>query len=409
MIMFIYLLLSFMGYHFVYFSYCSYIFNSNKFPLNKGIVCGIINFIFWYVYVFHIDIVYEPLIFVLYAIILALETKFVFKVKLVHMLFISVTFCINLFAKRMVFLAIGALMEGGIKTETMVTVDNTAIVASISFLVSISTINSARSLVPRNSLDTILSDSKNISFLTAAFSLLYVMLFVNLMTICIETGDNALLYLYIILGSFSIFAFAVFIIFAHSLAELRISTDTYEKISKKNSEEKEVLKELEKEAITDDLTSLYTRDYVNITIDKLIAENKEVFIAFIDLDNLKVVNDSYGHDEGDFYIITVAKLINEYFREDVICRYGGDEIIVVGQYLNEQDITLKLIKCYAAVNAIPKMYKKEYQTSISYGVAYKQTYENISADELIAIADARMYELKKNKNKHRKVISPKTN
>ncbi len=399
--------ISFIAYHHTFFSYCAYIFNVNKFPRMAGFICGAINFSFWIVYSCYVPIRFEPLAIFLYAIFLLIETKIVFKANTIQMLFISVTFTINLFAKRLAALATTALFNHGIITDVIVDIKLSLFVSMVCFTVSVSTIGFAKKMIPRNSLDTILSDNKNLAFLTTAYSILFVTLFSFLLTISID-GGRELLYHYVVLGFVVISAFAVFIIFAYNLAELRIQTETYKRLSRKNTEDLEKIKDLEQVAIKDPLTYLYTRNYADELIEKMISKNRYFFVAFVDLDGLKVVNDVHGHDEGDFYIKTVAEILQDYFKEDSVCRYGGDEIVVVGTCDVEDAVTKKIIQSYKAVANIPKLYHKPYTTSISYGIAFKHPNEIITAAELIAISDARMYELKKSNKKHRKVVSVET-
>ncbi len=398
--------LMFIAYHYTFFSYCSYIFNVNKFPKLAGVICGIINFSFWWIYVFNVPVIFECIAIIVYAIFLFIETGIVFKANLIQMLFISITFTINLFAKRLAVLATVALFNDGIIVDVMSDVQYSVLVAVICFAVSVSTIGFARKTIPRNSLDTILSDNKNLAFLTTAYSILFVTLFVFLLTIDVDAGRE-LLYHYVTLGFISISAFAVFIMFAYKLAELRIQTETYKRLSLKNTEDLEKIKNLEQVAIKDTLTYLYTRDYADELIQKMIDDKEFFFVAFIDLDGLKIVNDVHGHEEGDFYIKTVADILQDYFKDDTVCRYGGDEIVIVGTCNAEDETTRKLIQSYKAVVTIPKQYNKPYTTSISYGVAFRHPNEVLTASELIAISDARMYALKKSNKKHRKVISVK--
>ncbi len=395
--------LSFIGYHLTFFSYCAYIFNVNKFPKRMGVLCGSINLAFWLVYMLAIPVNLEPLMIVLYAFLLLLETKLVFKTGVVQMLFIGVTFTINLFAKRLALLAIFALFNGGLITDVFADVKLMLLVGILSFVISIQTISVARKMIPRNSLDIILADNKNISFLTAAFSILLTTLFMFQLTLSVDGGSGLLIH-YAVLGALVIAAFAIFIVFAFFLAELRIQTETYKRLSRKNTEDLENLKGLEQEAIKDTLTGLYTRDFADDAVQRLVTSRSDFFVAFIDLDGLKIVNDIHGHEEGDFYIQTVAETLTDYFTDDLVCRYGGDEMVIVGQYRAGDEVTKRLIWCYNAVANIPKQFNKKYSTSISYGVAFKRSTEMISAADLIAIADARMYELKKSNKKHRKVV-----
>ncbi len=397
------LVLSFIGYHYTFFSYCVYIFNLNKYPKFASVVCAGVNLCFWFIYIFYIPANYEAIAMLVYAIVLLIETRKVFNVKLIQMLFISVTFTINLFAKRLAALATISLVNHSTIANSISEVNILILVATICFTMSISTIRFARKMIPRNSLDTILSDNKNLAFLTTAYSILFCTLFAFFLTIGVDGG----LVHYVVLGLVVISAFAVFIVFAYNLAELRIQTETFKRISQKNTEDLQEIKDLEKIAVKDALTYLYTRDYADELINKLIAEEDLFFVAFVDLDGLKTINDDHGHEEGDFYIKTVAEILQDYFKDDTACRYGGDEIVIVGKCTTEDEVTKRLIQTYKAVISIPKIHHKKYKTSISYGVAFKHANEIITASKLIAIADSRMYELKKSNNKNRKVVSLK--
>ncbi len=87
---------------------------------------------------------------------------------------------------------------------------------------------------------------------------------------------------------------------------------------------------LENESKIDELTKICNRRGFYVAADRLISEpaNKdcEFVVCFADMDNLKMVNDSYGHIEGDFSLRLTADCLNEVFGEDaVIGRMGGDE------------------------------------------------------------------------------------
>ena len=93
-------------------------------------------------------------------------------------------------------------------------------------------------------------------------------------------------------------------------------------------------KELEYYAATDTMTGVYNRRIGLILLEKEIARsnrNTTLFtICFVDLDNLKVINDTFGHQEGDFFIIQIVNIFKENLREsDTICRMGGDEFLVI--------------------------------------------------------------------------------
>ena len=92
--------------------------------------------------------------------------------------------------------------------------------------------------------------------------------------------------------------------------------------------------ELERQSATDPLSGLLNRRAFNSVLDattaKVIKTEGIYSIIMIDLDNFKWVNDTYGHDAGDHVIKSISVLCQRVFREqDHICRYGGDEIVVL--------------------------------------------------------------------------------
>lgn len=92
--------------------------------------------------------------------------------------------------------------------------------------------------------------------------------------------------------------------------------------------------ELLEQAIRDPLTGLYNRRYLNETLSreiKLTTRNKKpLSIIAMDVDHFKKINDAYGHQVGDLFLIEIAKLIKKYARgSDFICRSGGEEFLMV--------------------------------------------------------------------------------
>ncbi|GAI70295.1 unnamed protein product, partial [marine sediment metagenome] len=171
-------------------------------------------------------------------------------------------------------------------------------------------------------------------------------------------------------------------------------------------ERKRMEEELKRLAHYDTFIGVYNRGYGLELFQrqlKLSKRNKSpLLLAYSDLDNLKDINDEFGHKEGDKVMVKVAKLFKSILREvDIITRMGGDEFLVIflDSSLNEIPIIRKrLSKELARLNQISKKpYKIEFSTGFSnYDPANPQ-----SMDELIRIADQKMYEEKKRKNKGR--------
>lgn len=109
-----------------------------------------------------------------------------------------------------------------------------------------------------------------------------------------------------------------------------IMLSSYRNVFTKKHHELEVItNEYHELAYTDTLTGLGNRGYVFEELDKLIAEKRSFITLMIDLDNFKVVNDTYGHLEGDKLLVNVAKQLTKSCPASVSARYGGDEFIIV--------------------------------------------------------------------------------
>ncbi len=171
-------------------------------------------------------------------------------------------------------------------------------------------------------------------------------------------------------------------------------------------ERKRMEEELKKLAHYDTLTGAYNRGYGLELLQRQLKLSKRdkspLLLAYSDLDNLKDINDEFGHDEGDRAMVQVAKLFKSILREvDIITRMGGDEFLLIflDSSLNEIPIIRKrLSKELARLNQISKKpYKIDFSTGFSnYDPANPQL-----MDELIRIADQNMYKEKKRKNKGR--------
>ncbi|HET8707939.1 MAG TPA: diguanylate cyclase, partial [Pseudomonadales bacterium] len=92
--------------------------------------------------------------------------------------------------------------------------------------------------------------------------------------------------------------------------------------------------ELREQAIRDPLTGLYNRRYLTETLGRELArtrrEKSMLSIVMLDIDHFKKVNDNFGHQAGDQFLMRISKEISSRARSsDIICRYGGEEILLV--------------------------------------------------------------------------------
>ena len=124
-------------------------------------------------------------------------------------------------------------------------------------------------------------------------------------------------------------------------------------------------------------------------------ERRAFALCFADIDDLKHVNDSFGHAEGDRYILSVAGILLGFARDAVVCRMGGDEfmLLIPGWSAESAAARLKLLR--KRLSACRDEQTAAYDHGISYGVIGVGAENTLAAEELIAIADERMYEHKR--------------
>lgn len=141
-------------------------------------------------------------------------------------------------------------------------------------------------------------------------------------------------------------------------------------------------------------TSVRNRLFFEEYMEQILAEKKEATLCYMDVDNLKYVNDHYGHLEGDNYLRAFTELLNKYFRRsDVIARIGGDEFcLILPGSLKE----LALRKLKSARTEFQETHTKDYSRGFSYGVyEINGATDGITLKEIIREADSRMYKYKR--------------
>jgi len=169
---------------------------------------------------------------------------------------------------------------------------------------------------------------------------------------------------------------------------------------------RKVEEKLKKLARVDTLTGCYNRGYGLELLDrqmKLSHRSKfPLLLAFLDIDKFKPINDNFGHDEGDMVLKEVVKLFKATLREiDIICRMGGDEFLLVFPDNSLKDVPQIKERLNKNLMDLNQTLKKPYQIEFSMGLSEYDPEKPLSMDELIRIADQKMYEEKGRKKKGR--------
>ena len=160
--------------------------------------------------------------------------------------------------------------------------------------------------------------------------------------------------------------------------------------------------ELEKLASTDILTGLANRRAGIMFLEQQISLSKRngftLTVCFIDVDGLKAVNDIQGHEMGDDLIKSSAMILSNTLRDsDLVCRLGGDEFLVIFPDCNIKQATELWDRVNAEIERLNSDSDKSYQISFSHGFSEFTSSNNLSANQLISLADSEMYKEKKKK------------
>ena len=144
----------------------------------------------------------------------------------------------------------------------------------------------------------------------------------------------------------------------------------------------------------DKLTNVYNRRYFENIFFSKVRDVSGFNIVIFDLNGLKMVNDTYGHLAGDKYIVEfIGKIKNELKDNEILARYGGDEFIGI-YFRNQEELADIFYRIIRELKENPLMFDgADVPCSFSFGMA-NCTRDSKNYEELIKIADDRMYKLK---------------
>jgi len=168
------------------------------------------------------------------------------------------------------------------------------------------------------------------------------------------------------------------------------------------------IEELETHAYYDSLTQLYNRNFGMLTLDTWLHEKRQFVLVFVDLDSLKYVNDKYGHNEGDIYIINAAKYLKTFSPDTIVCRIGGDEFMMLAPDTDYYKAEATLNSIYDKFINEEYLIDKPFQYSLSFGIVAVGRDNKMSASDVLSVADERMYQNKRMRKKERRTSLPES-
>jgi diguanylate cyclase (GGDEF)-like protein len=172
--------------------------------------------------------------------------------------------------------------------------------------------------------------------------------------------------------------------------------------------------ELQEQAIRDHLTGLYNRRYLGETLERELSRatrgNYPVSLVMIDIDHFKNLNDAFGHHMGDSILKSFAEQLMEQTRvEDIICRYGGEEFLVLLPNIparGAHEIAERWRQVFQETHAFHD--ENHTNVTVSCGVA-EFPVDGHTAEDLVAAADKSLYQAKalgRNRSSHTGMEKP---
>ncbi len=165
-----------------------------------------------------------------------------------------------------------------------------------------------------------------------------------------------------------------------------------------------VLIDLRHSSHIDELTGIYNRRgfYIfskqQMDIYMRHIADRKIYILSADMDNFKFINDTYGHNSGDFALKDAASILNSTFRDsDIIGRVGGDEFAILTITSADADENVILDRLDGQLKMFNEIKGRQYQLSMSIGAVEYNPEKKDSMDDLLLMADSLMYKNKQSK------------
>ncbi len=183
--------------------------------------------------------------------------------------------------------------------------------------------------------------------------------------------------------------------------KIQIGSNTVLKFSLQDQLEEQYQKSIYESATRDGLTRIFNKKYFLDTLQKEFAyclrHQVELSLVMFDIDHFKRINDTWGHQAGDYVLVRVAQRISETIRtEDVFSRYGGEEFALMLRETGEDQAFICAERCRRAVETTEFNFNgTPIRVTISLGVATLHESDFVQPEDLIASADMYLYRAKR--------------
>lgn len=350
-----------------------------------------------YLFNLHQAIIMAGLFFIFY-----IEFQFLYGEKKLKSIFGSLSFCVNLFCVCLIYKGIYTLVTGIHFSQTTLNMEINLFCISVAMMTAVCYLLLFKKYVSYNFMNFINTNIQNVQFSMLLLLFIYIYLIVNTTNYYTLDYYPTLPWLQIKIGICGIIGFVIAIVYAFMLGKLLLFENRSVEIEQIIQVQEGEQEKLENIAYFDVSTNSYKRAYGMEYLEESIKRNKNVFsVVFFDLDGLKMVNDKFGHNEGDIYIESVVNVLRNVFGKYMICRMGGDEFMVVLRDTNQFNAIRYAVQAFESIEMMSKISGKPYPMSMSYGVLDVNIKNKLTSEQILEIVDRRMYEFKNNRKKAR--------
>ncbi len=401
-------ILSFTLYSLAFYFYATKLFGRST-KIQYGIASLFNAFLYIY-YIFYVSFEYEYIAIVALFLIYIIQVKLIFKQNYLTILFRALTLTLHVIAMRMIVIGSFALMYDMPIYELARNQELRILTSTVFFFIAFPYVFIVRAIFIKINFVSVLKDGKSIAFSIYVLTAIFLYCVYTVGSLYPATFPEVkLIYVVIKTGACSLVGFFLCFTYEYVFTNLRWHQNKYQALSEALEQGEKDLEQLSYEASVDAFTGLKVRDVAYTRLEHFLSDNEPFYAIFLDMNGLKTVNDQFGHAEGDFYILQTVEILKNIFNRETVTRLGGDEFFVIGKLFDGASPRTKIEKLLYEVDQIAKIHHKKYETSISYGIALidgSEETSNITPDEIIKLADERMYQYKKVRNLQRSVIVP---
>ena len=338
--------------------------------------------------------------FLLVFLLILLEFLFFFKDRLITSIFASGIFIFHIMNTYMLIFGLISLLNDISSLEEMREKGLYPALVFLVLLVLIISLEIFKKIVVKDVIQILLKNIRQLYFVTT--SLILINIYLCILSVSYENIPYSSMLFFFFLSTSILLYGAFYTSFNHAvrmsvLMEYEIrSKDLEQQLEESNRN----VGRYQSIAFTDPLTGVRNRRYGLRKLDQFLEGKVNFSLCFIDLDHLKEVNDKYGHNEGDKYILYTIKMLASAFPLKDICRLGGDEFLIFLPNKDEVSSIEEMRKINASIEGSASSSGLQFAPSISYGIIEISSSTVLTSLEILEIADKKMYALKQAKKRY---------